>query len=650
MSGWQERYASKLEPVQAAIRRIKRGDRVFIGSACGEPQALVRGMIDAAGSLADVELVQALTLTAAPYTEPRFAASFRMNALFIGQGLRDAVNEARADYTPIHLSQVPALFRSGQMDLDVALVMVSPPDEHGFCSLGVSVDITKAAVETARLVIAQVNALMPHTLGASAVHVDRLHSLVEVNEPLVEWPAYEHDDVERSIAAHVARLVPDGSTLQIGIGRGPDAILLALDEKNDLGIHTEILSDSVMKLSNRGVITGRFKTLNPGKMVASLAAGSRELYAWLADNQYVEMHPAEYTNNPFVISRHDNMVTVNAALEVDLTGQVVADSIGYHLHSGFGGHTDFVRGAAWAKNGKSIIALPSTAMTPSGPRSRITPWLQEGSGVVATRADVRYVVTEYGVAYLYGKSLRERAMALINIAHPDFRSQLLHSAKRRHIVYPDQIMPPATQPYPAKYEETITLADGTPVFIRAIRSNDEQLIKDMFYSFSEQTVYLRYHGLLKAMPHNKLQVFCNVDYDTEMALLALVGASGNEQVVGVGRYMTDAAKVSADLAFVVGDTWQHKGLGTYLFMRMLQIAQESGIRKVHADVLIENSGMLKIFHRSGLHIDTSTDGGVVRVHMVLPDKPFQPPLPKGISIGPNTGRASESQGGDSHGA
>ncbi len=624
---WRERYADKVVPAARAVKNIGRGARVFVGSACGEPQALVRAMAEAGAGFTDTEVIQVLTLGVAPYTDPKYAPAFRANAFFIGNSVRGAVNQARADYTPIFLSQVPGLFKSRRVGIDVALVMVSPPDEHGFCSLGVSVDITKSATESAKLVIAQVNSHMPRTLGDCFLHVSQIHCLIDHDEPLLEWPVSEPDEVTQQIASHITRLVPDGATLQLGIGRMPDAVLSQLTDKNDLGIHTEMFSDGVMKLSRTGVITGKQKTLHKNKIVGSFAAGSRELFDFLDNNPQIEMHPSEYTNDPFVISRHDNMVSINAALEVDLTGQVCADSIGQMLYSGIGGHADFSRGAALAKGGKSIIALPSTAHTKDGLRSRIAACLAEGAGVVTTRGDTHYIVTEHGTAYLHGRTMRERAMSLISVAHPDFRSELLHAAKRRRIVYPNQIMPPVRHPYPAQYETSISLTDGTEVLVRPIRPDDEPMMKEMFYSFSEQTVYLRYHGSLKSMPHNRLQVFCNVDYDTEMALVAVTGAAGLEEVVGVGRYLTDAARTFAELAFVVRDDFQRKGLGTYLFLRLVEIARESGIRRFAADVLAENSGMLKIFHRSGLKVETSTEEGVVRVEMSLADE--APPKPQG---------------------
>jgi acyl-CoA hydrolase len=612
---WRDRYADKIVPTDKAIKEIGRGSRVFIGSACGEPQALVRAMCEAGTSLPDTEVVQMLPVGTAPYLDPKFAGNFRANALFIGNSLREAVAEARADYTPIFLSQVPALFRSKRVAINAALISVSPPDSHGFVSLGVSVDITKAAVESADVVIAQVNEHMPRTLGNSFFNVNQIDYLVEHDEPLLEWPVvHQPDEVTQQIATNVARLVSDGSTLQMGIGRIPDAILSALADKHDLGIHTEMFSDGVMKLIEAGNITCRRKTFHTGKVVGSFAAGTRQLFEFIDNNPMIEMRPSEYTNDPLIIARHRNMVAINSALEIDLTGQVCADSIGQKLYSGFGGHADFIRGAALA-GGKPIIAMPSTATTKDGTRSRIVPTLQDGAGVTTTRGDVHYIVTEYGVAYLHGKNMRQRAMSLINIAHPDFRSDLLHSAKRRRIVYANQIMPPARQAYPADLERTITIADGREVLLRPIKPDDEPLIREMFYKFSEQTVYLRYHGQLKSMPHNKLQVFCNIDYDTEMALVAQIGESDDQEIIGVARYMTDAGKGSAELAFVVGDDWQRQGLGTKMCHRLMEVAQEEGIRKFTADVLAENSGMLKIFHRSGMNVETSSEEGVVHVVM-----------------------------------
>ncbi len=626
---WQDRHADKLVTAATAMKKIKAGDRVFLGSACGEPQELVRALVQAGGNLSDTELIQVLTLGVAPYAAPKYATSFRANAFFIGDSLRDAVNEARADYTPIFLSKVPDLLLSRRIPIDVALIMVNPPDEHGFCSLGVSVDITKTAAEVAQVIVAQVNRHMPRTLGDCFLHVSQIDYLVEHDEPLPEWPVVgEPDEVTERIAGHIARLVPDGATVQMGIGRVPDAVLSLLSDKNDLGIHTEMFSDGVMRLVDAGVITGRHKTVHPGKIVGSFAAGTQQLFQWLNDNPEIEMRPSQYTNDPRIISRHDNMIAINAGIEVDLTGQVVADSIGTWFYSGIGGHADFIRGAALAKNGKPIIAMPSTADTKDGIRSRIVASLSEGAGVTTTRGDTHYVVTEYGVAYLHGRNLRERAMALINVAHPDFRSELLHKAKQRRIVYPNQILPPVNAPYPSQYEWTVTLKDKKQVFMRPIKPADEPMMKEMFYSFSERTRYLRFHGPMKSFPHARLQVFCNVDYDQEMTLICMVGQPGEEDVVALGCYIHDQGSNTAEVAFSVRDDWQNKGLGSHLFRKLVEIGRERGIDTFHAEVLTENLPMLNVFHHSGCTVSTQAEGGVVHVTIQLSPQPGKPAVKK----------------------
>lgn len=614
---WRETWRKKLVPAATATKHIKPGNRVYIGSACGEPQALVRALVESGEHADDTELLNVLTMGVAPYTDPRYAERFRANAFFIGHGIREAVGQCRADYTPVFFSQIPAMFRSGRIPIDVALIMVCPPDEYGFCSLGVSVDVTRAAALSAKILIAQVNSHMPRTLGNSFLHVRDIHWLVEQDEPLLEWPVSTHpDEITQRIAEHVASLISDGDTLQMGIGHLPDAVLSSLRDRKDLGIHTEMLSDGVMHLVEQGVITGQRKTLHQGKIVSSFAAGTHALFRFLDNNPEIEMYPSDYTNDPRVICQHDNLVAINSAIEIDLTGQAVADSIGEQLYSGMGGHADFMRGAALADGGKPILALPSTALTPDGVHSRIVACVQPGAGVLTTRGDIHYVVTEYGIAYLHGKNMRERAMSLISIAHPDFRSELLHAAKRRRLVYANQILL-AAKPYPAELEEKMTLADGRELLVRPIRPDDEPMIKDMFYSFSEQTKYLRYHGTLKSLPHNRLQVFCNVDYDAEMALIIAHGEGGQAEIIGVGRYLMTPGTRTAEMAFAIRDDWQRQGLGTRLFKRLVEIAGRSGIQQFHADVLPQNSGMLKIFHRSGLNIATVTNDGVVGVTIRL---------------------------------
>ena len=432
MPAWSESYRGRVTGAEEAARAIRSGDHVWIHAGCNNPEELVRAMVGRAGELRGVEVTHLMTFGCADYAQPQHAASFRHRSLFTGANVREAVGDGRADFVPVHLSEIPRLIESGLLPVDVALVHLSPPDEHGFCSFGVGVECTKAAAERARTVVALVNRQMPRSLGDSFIHVSRLTHVVEVDRPLRELPqAGRVGAVARSIGENVAALVEDGSTLQMGIGEIPDAVLLFLGDKKHLGIHTEMFSDGVVDLFERGVVTGEAKTLHRGKIVASFVLGSRKTFDFLNNNPFVEFHPTDYVNDPFVIARNERMVAINSALAVDLTGQVCADSIGPRIYSGFGGQVDFIRGAARSKGGKPVIALPSTAR--EGRISRIVDTLEPGSGVVTSRADVHYVVTEHGVASLFGKSLRERAAALIEIAHPDFRAELREAARRRKL-------------------------------------------------------------------------------------------------------------------------------------------------------------------------------------------------------------------------
>jgi 4-hydroxybutyrate CoA-transferase len=408
-------------PVEEAVSYVRSGDRVFVHTAAAAPRLLVEALTARAPELSEVEIVHLHTEGAAPYAEPGMEHSFRVRCLFIGANVRRAVAEGRADFVPVFLSEVPGLFRDGVLPLDVALVQVSPPDRHGFCSLGVSVDASRAAVESARRVIALVNPRMPRSHGDGLVHVSRFAAVCETDEPLPEAQRPKLNEVERAIGRHVAALIEDGSTLQMGIGAVPDAVLTALRDHRRLGCHTEMFSDGLVELVERGVVTGEEKRVHPGKVVATFAMGTRKTYDFLDDNPQVVMLDVAYTNDTAVIRRNPRMVAINSAIEVDLTGQVCADSIGTRMYSGVGGQMDFVRGASLSVGGKPIIALPST--TSSG-ETRIVPFLKQGAGVVTTRAHVHFIVTEYGVADLKGKSLVGRARALIGIAHPDHRESL----------------------------------------------------------------------------------------------------------------------------------------------------------------------------------------------------------------------------------
>jgi len=429
---WFEQYGAKVVSLDEATQIVKSGNRIYISGNAATPFPLLEALAKRKDQLDGVEVTHVLLLGEDPLSRPEMEGHFRHNSLFVGPADRSAVNEGRADYIPVFLYEIPDLFLSGQMPIDVAFLQVSPPDEHGFMSLGVEVLASKSAAQSAKTVVVQVNNKMPRTLGDSFIHVSQVDKIVQVSHDLPEIAPKEITEVEKKIGEYIVDLVDDGSTLQLGIGGIPNAALKAMKNKKDLGVHTEMVSDGIMEAIEAGIITGAKKTLHPGKVVATFALGSRRLYEFLDNNPVFEFHPTKYTNDPFIISQNERMVAINSAIEVDITGQVCADSIGTQIYSGFGGQVDFMRGAARSNHGKPIIALPSTAK--SGEVSRIVPSLKLGAGVVTTRADVHYVVTEFGVAYLHGKNLRERAQALINVAHPKFRDWLTEEAKKRKLI------------------------------------------------------------------------------------------------------------------------------------------------------------------------------------------------------------------------
>lgn len=428
---WESIFRRKVTDADTALEAVQSGNRVYLAGGAGVPKELINGLTRRAKNVQGVEITHILTFAAAPYVEPQYAGALRVNALFIGSNVRQAVQDGRADFTPVFLSEIPRLFRVGALPIDVVLMSVSPPDEHGFCSFGVEVGTTKPAAESAKVIIAEVNRQMPRTLGDSFIHVSRLHHIVEVDYPLPEAPQGGSSQEHMLVGQHIAEMIPNGATLQMGIGSIPDAVLSNLSNHKDLGVHTELFSDGIIDMVEAGVITCAKKSFHPGKIIAGFLFGSKRLYDFVHNNPIIEMHPTDYVNDPFNIAQNENMVAINSAIQVDLTGQVCADSIGPRIFSGVGGQVDFIRGAARSKGGLPIIAFLSTAK--KGAISRIVPMLNEGSGVVTTRNDVHFVVTEYGVASLYGKTVRQRAEELINIAHPKFREEL--SAAGRQLGY-----------------------------------------------------------------------------------------------------------------------------------------------------------------------------------------------------------------------
>ncbi|MGB3905595.1 MAG: GNAT family N-acetyltransferase [Anaerolineae bacterium] len=611
--GWRERYRHKLTTASEAVRVVSRGCCVFVGSGAAVPRLLTEELSKMSAELADIRLIHILTLGLTPYTDSEHGEQLRHDALFIGPDVRDAVCQGRADYTPVFLSEAPRLFASRTLHLDVALIQVTPPDEDGLCSYGVSVDVVKAAAENAHHVIAEVNPRMPRTLGDSFIHMDQIDTLVETDAPLPELCYPPADEVSLKIAQNVAGLVEDGATLQMGIGKIAHSLPPFLAEKRDLGVHTELVSDWIVELMEAGVVTNSSKALDAGKVVTSFCLGTKRLYDFVHNNPAFDFRPCDYTNNPSVIGQHEKMTAVNSALEIDLTGQVCSDSLGQMFYSGLGGQVDFIRGAAASKGGKPIIALPSTAA--GGTVSRIVPALSKGAGVMITRGDVYYVATEYGVAYLHGKNIRERALALIGIAHPNFRAELLEQAKENRYIYGDQLLPAGI--YPCELETTLTFR-GERIFFRPVKATDEAMMQDLFYNLSDRSIYQRYFSVLKTMPHETAQSMTTVDYEQEMAIVGLVHEEGRERIIAVGRYgLLGESSDVAEMAFTVRDDWQNIRIGTFLLHHLAQIAGQRGVGAFTAEILEANGPMLSILSNCDYPVEYVYDEGIYITTMRL---------------------------------
>lgn len=611
---WKAKYAGLIMTPEQAVMRIRPGQRVFIGSGCAEPAELVGALTARHGDLADIEIVSIVTNGAAPYAKKELADNFMVNSFFIGANVREVIQEGYGHYTPIFLSDIPRLFKSGQIRVDVALIQVTPPDMRGMCSMGVSVDIVKSAAENAALVIAQVNPQMPRTLGDAFIHVYDLDILAPVDTPIIEAPLPAPSDRVRQICENLASLIEDGSTIEIGIGYVPQSLPLFLKDKKDLGIHTEMFTDTMIDLVESGAVTGARKSLDRGKIVASFCVGARKLYDYIDNNPLFAFHPTEYVNDSSVIGQLARVVAVNTAMEVDLTGQVCADSIGTRFHSGVGGQVDFNRGAGRSPGGKSVIALPSTAM--GGKVSRIVSTLSPGAGVVTTRGGVHYVVTEYGVAYLHGKNIQERAMALIGVAHPDFREKLLHEAIEFKYMRPDMgEVEGKIWLTPRELRTMLLLDDGTQVNFRSIRPTDEAATRDLFYSLSQETVYYRYMTHLTRISHRQIHNFVYIDHRHDVAMVGSVPDAAGEQIIAIGRYYLNPKTNLAEVAFVVRDEWQNRGIGKFMFRYLVNIARRNGIRGFTAEVLRDNKSMQAVFNKSGLKIKSSLAEGVYSFEM-----------------------------------
>jgi len=617
---FKEKYPKKFASEDKIFSNIHRGDRIFIGTGCSEPQYLVNALVkyvkNHPKALIDTEIFHVWTLGVAPYTDTKFQRNFRHNSFFVGSHTRDAVNLGLADYTPIFLSQVPNLFLNGLIPIDVALIQTSLPDLQGYLSLGISVDIVKAAVEKADIVIAQVNAQMPRIHGDGFLHLEEIDYLIPYDEPLLEYTPDTDDLIAGEIGQYVSNLIKDGDTIQVGYGSIPNSILYHLANKKNLGVHTELISDGLVDLMKKGVITNSRKNINRGQTIATFCMGKHSTYEYLHDHPKVEFRTVDYTNNPLTIAQHDNMVAINSALEIDLTGQASAESLGKIFYSGIGGQADFMRGAILSKGGKTILTLPSTAE--DGSVSRIVPFLEEGSGITLNRGDVHYVVTEYGIAYIHGKNIRERAMELIAIAHPKFRAELIRKAKELNLIYPDQAFISGEKgEYPHELETYRTLSSGLEILIRPVKIKDEPLLKNFFYSLSDESLYRRFISVRTDISHKKLQEFSIIDFTQELVLLAVTEENHQEKVLGVGQYAIDEPSHTAEVAFVVRDEHQNHGIGTELLAYMTYLAKKQGLLGFTAEVLTHNRPMLHLFEKMGFQIAKRMSEGVYELEMIF---------------------------------
>ena len=608
---WADNYISNKRSALDAIKLIKPGQRVFIGSSCGEPQYLIRTLSEASSRLTDIEIVRLLALENTPLTliaNKTLDHSLNIRSFYLGSAKPQGLARNKRFITPMNLSAIPRLFRSRRLPIHVALIQVTPPDDFGWMSLGISVDITMAAALSADLVIAQVNSSMPRVLGQSFIHVNDVDIFVEHDEQLLTIGEAPESEPANKIGSLIARLIEDGSTIQISLGTTPQATLTALSDKNDLGIHSQYITDDIMYLVSRGVVTNKKKGFNEGKLVASSAIGTQALYEFLHDNPALDFHPSDYVNDPGIISRHNRMVSMNIALAMDLTGQVAADAMPHNHFSGVTGMLDFVRGAAQAEEGKSIIMLISTSR--DGKKSRIVPMLD--TAVVVPRGDAHYVVTEFGAVNLFGKSLQERAMAMVSISHPDFRDELFYEAKKIGLISDARTLRESIIHgiYPFQLEETMKI-DGEEVTLRPAKPVDERRIQEHFYNLDKTDIVSRFFHEKTSFVRDEAQGVSQIDYIKDLTIVALVGEFGFGRVVGIGEYLLDPEKNIAEVAFSISKEFQGKGLGKILLKKLFMAARENGIAGLVAYTSPTNKGMIKLFNTLPFKTKTFFDGDML---------------------------------------
>lgn len=606
-AAWRDRAVDVTE----ALALVRTGDRVFVGTAVGTPRTLVQALTGLDRPLREIRLVSFLTDGGVPLVGGAASSRFRHTVFFVGTDHAALVADGRVDYVPISVAQVAKLLENGRLPIDVALVAVCPPDADGWCSLGVSVDVTRTALRRARRVVAEVNPRMPRTHGASRVHLDELDALVAVDEPLVEWLHDPTEEVARAVAGYIARLVDDGATLQVGLGRIPNEMLRYLDNRRDLGIHSDVITDAVVELVEAGVVTGARKSMHRERIVTSWCMGSQRLYDLVDDDPRFWFLPLPDVCDPAVIAAQERMVSVTQAFAVDLTGQVCADSFDGQLYGGVSTQAEFHRGAAASAGGKAIVCLASTTAEGS---SRLRVRLREAEAVTIPRAEVHWVVTEYGTAYLFGASLRDRALALLAIAHPEHREELLAGAITAGLLPEGQRLR-TRGAYPDHAQSDVALPDGSAVRVRPTRATDVGLLQELFRALPPEDVYTRFFTNLQALSAPMAEHLTNVSYDEEMAFVAVVGDPEDERAVATSQYFVDPSTNLADVAYMVHPGWQHRGLATALQQVTVAYARAAGVRGFTASVLPQNRAMLAVLQRAGTRLTTRVESGVYEIVM-----------------------------------
>ena len=590
-------FPEKVVSAQSALKKIKNGSRVFIGSGCGEPQHLIHAMVSDP-DIEDIMIYQMLSFTFNRYLDDAsFFNRFALKLFSLTNPMRQAAFEGKIDYIPAYISDIPGFFRNNQISLDAALIQISPPDRFGLASLGVSVDVTREAVRNAKMVIAQVNPRMPRTHGNSFIHIDDIDYLIPHREDLLEYvPDIPEEETVQRIARYLSELIDDGSTLQVGYGQMPYAILKYMDHKNDLGLHTHMITDMFIPLIEKGVVTNRNKNFFTDRAVATLCMGSRKAYDYIDDNPIFYFGTADFVNNPRVIGQNDNFISISSALEVDVTGQVCSDSIGEQFFSGTGDQASFIRGAALSKGGLSIIALSSTGK--NGSVSRIVAGLSAGAGLATLRADVNFVVTEYGIAQLKGKSIYQRVIELAQVAHPAFREEVIEGAKKSRYIFSDQLPPPAEDlMFIEEYKSRIQLKNRQTMVVQPLLPSDEIAYRNFFYSLEEETIYFRFFRHINLFSRQMAQRhWANLDYRKNISLIGLMRKKGNREIMAIGTYAGGDNRY-AEIAFVVREDFQGMGVATYLLGELEKIAIKNGYAGFFATVLAKNKGMLHIFKK-----------------------------------------------------